>query len=232
MSSLWRSAWHGADLITADPIGVLLPSSLSLLLQAWAVWVTVRTATLDPATWAWSAVAWCAWWLLSVPLRRRSLVAAGAELELAPVRGQGMAFLGLHLLLGVPRALAFLVGLTVGVWPAVQLTVAGWPAPALVALAGGSLLGAGLAALVRGTLGYAPAEVLFGGRSAVAAIGASVRRPLADVLAGIALVVLGDAAVLLGSLACGAGALPGYPWSDLGLLHRWAAPRARGGPSL
>ncbi|MEQ1504702.1 MAG: hypothetical protein ABMB14_20850, partial [Myxococcota bacterium] len=37
----------------------------------------------------------------------------------------------------------------------------------------------------------------------------------------IALVLAGDLATAIGGLPCGAGALPGYPITDLAALRRW-----------
>lgn len=215
---MYRTASRAGRMIAHDPLGILLPSSASLLLQACAVWATV-TAPVGVAI-----AAWIVWWVLSIPLRQRTLVVAARQLPSVapPTSRRGVSFLGLHLLVGPVQVAAFVAGAIVGWLPATALAAAGWVTPAALVFAGGIALGGCTGAVARGVLGYAPAEVLFGGHSAVNALAASVQRGPRHLVAAVMLVLLGDLAMLAGALWCGAGALPGYPLGDLALLHRWS----------
>ena len=96
-------------------------------------------------------------------------------------------------------------------WGAVLLLVTTAPAALLLGI------------VARTTFAYAIIEVTAGARGPVQALSVGLRKASRDWPALIAILVSGDLLTALGSLLCGAGALPGLPFADLALLHRWAS---------
>ena len=216
----------GWTLIQRDPIGVLLPTAGLLLTQAGIVfavqawWGQLGVWTLVLAFVAMSATRV----LLATPLRAIA-IAAGARQLARPFRiwraSPGLAIVwllagGLELLLvGGTLATALMPAwwlLSRGTyWGAVLLLVTTAPAALLLGI------------VARTTFAYAIIEVTAGARGPVQALSVGLRKASRDWPALIAILVSGDLLTALGSLLCGAGALPGLPFADLALLHRWAS---------
>ncbi|MEZ4242117.1 MAG: hypothetical protein R3F59_39370, partial [Myxococcota bacterium] len=195
-----------------------------------ALLVGVATAVAARQAWALTAADGVALGLVALGVRavgvavmRSRLVALGARaqgLRAAPW-GRPVALLGAQL---VVWAAAALVGGGLG-GPLVALgafvALHGWFTTGAAVGTFGLLLGTGAALAVRALGAFAPAEVVVARRSAVSALSRSVRAVAPQIVPVAFLVLCGDLAIGLGALACGAGALPGYPITDLAVLHRW-----------
>ena len=112
--------------------------------------------------------------------------------------------------------------LGLGMGAAYALLSRGVVVPAMAALAACAALAAGLLILVRTALALAPIEAVAGRANPIRAFIENFRRLPREFVGLVPLVVAGEAAVAAGVVACGAGALPGYPIGDLAVLHRWA----------
>lgn len=228
---LHQSLAGGWGALKRDPIGILLPASGVLLLQASAamvvrgLWDHTDAATVVGAF----AVAQGVRLVLSSGLRA-PMIAAGARALDRPVSGLRRApallvveaVIALATLCGaalfmVPTGLAsFLIlsrGLELFGAIGIAITVVG---------------GAVVALLVRASLAYAPAEAVVAGRGAFGAIGEGWRQGRGDRIQLAMLLLAGDAMIATGGVLCGAGALPGYPMADLAVLHRWARRTSEG----
>jgi hypothetical protein len=215
----------GWRLLREDPVGVLLPAAAVLGSQALALAAVQRLwGTLDPA---WLILAGVGIGLLRVvvaaPFRALAL-AAGAR-QLARPFGAWRRAPSLAVVWAVAAAVE---GLVVGVLLASTLAPAWW----LLARGtwwGAALLVTGTAPLIlilgvlaRAAFAFAAVEATAGGRGPLDALGEGFSAVTRDGAAVVAILLSGELLVALGSLLCGAGALPGTPWADLALLHRWA----------
>lgn len=209
--------------VREDPVGILLPAAGILLLQL-AVITVIRALWFDTSrpTIAW-AVGLVLLRVLGGTLFRARLIAVGARasgMSSAPW-GRPWALLGVELVVGVLVVLAAaIVGLPI-VAISVGITAQGWYTTGAVTFAAGIGLATGAALLVRAVFALAPAGVIVDGSSAVRALLQSVSRAPREIGPLVTLVLVGDLLVAVGGLLCGAGALPGYPISDLAMLHRW-----------
>ncbi len=205
-----------------DPAGVLLPAAGLLMLQVLAAMAAQRGWGVG----GWQGVvvvlaaATAVRVVVGAPLRAWMLVAAARSMGIA-ARARWMALLGVQLLVGPLQVLLAGACLAAGGVIAGIVAGHGWYTTAgLLGFLG--LVAATLVTLVVRTLfAYAPVEVVAAGRSGTGALWASLQRTPADALAILLLLGIGDLLTALGALACGAGALPGYPISDLALLDRW-----------
>jgi hypothetical protein len=136
--------------------------------------------------------------------------------------GRPLALLGVQLVVAPLAALALAAPAiplgAIGLW----LASRGWLAVGGVLGAVGLCAGSLASTAVRSVFSLAAPEVVVGGRSALDGLAIAARRGGRELLPLAALVIAGDLATALGGLTCGAGALPGYPLTDLALLHRWA----------
>lgn len=225
------AAW-GA--LKRDPVRVLLPAAGLLLLETGLLLALRDSWTrLTPDPWTWVALGASvpglrfAAAVLGVPLRAALLVAGGRALGLEGGGwGRVPALLGVEL---VTAGCAWLAAVAAGL-PLLGLGIAlvarGWFALGTLSLFAGAVLGTLLHAAIRGVLGFAPAEAVFGRRGGAASLRRAVSEGRGSRLLLAALWLAGDTLVLAGGLLCGAGALPGYPIADLAVLHRWSAARA------
>lgn len=215
VAGAWRAMCH-------DPVGVLWPAAAVLALQAAGALLLqqlLRTGQLEMLLTTIFAVSLIRI-LLGAPLRSRML-GAGARAMGLTADDRWIALLGVHLIVG-PLQLSLATGI-VALGTGLTTVIAAHGLPTLASFAWFcGWLGATLVALgIRAIFAYAPIEVLLRGRSALGALRRSAVRGPADTLAALVLIGIGDLAVLSGTLTCGAGALPGYPLSDLALLDRW-----------
>lgn len=210
-----------------DPVGILLPAAGILLLQLAAV-ATAREVWLHGRTEAIGLLgALLGLRLIGGAVFRSRLIAVGARaagMESAPW-GRPLALLGVELVVGPIVVLAAaVVGLPI-VALSMGIAAQGWYTTGAVLFALGIGLATGAAVLVRATFALAPPGVIVEGRSALGALWASVGRAPTEIVPLVSLVLAGDLLVAAGGLLCGAGALPGYPISDLAMLHRWREER-------
>ena len=213
--------------VREDPVGILLPAAGILLLQLAAITV-IRALWFDatlPVVRA--AIGLVLLRVLGGTLLRARLIAVGARaagMRSAPW-GRPVALLGVELVVGV---LVVIVAAVVGL-PILAISAAiaaqGWYTTGAVTFATGVGLATGAALLVRAVFALAPAGVTVEGSSALRALVQSVGRAPREIGPLVTLVVAGDLLVAVGGLLCGAGALPGYPISDLAMLHRWREER-------
>lgn len=216
--------------VREDPVGILLPAAAILLLQLAAVSV-VRALWFDSSL---PAVAWAVGLVvlrvIGGTVLRARLIAVGARavgMTSAPW-GRPWALLGVELVVGTIVLLgASIVGLPI-LAIAAGIAAQGWYTTGAITFAAGIGLATGTALLVRAVFALAPADVTVEGSSAVRALLQSLGRAPREIGPLLALVLVGDLLVAVGGLLCGAGALPGYPISDLAMLHRW---REEGGPA-
>lgn len=226
VESIAASLGGGWTLIQRDPIGVLLPAAGLLLLQV-ALVLMIRTCWpwLGAGTLIALALGLSALRVLVATPMRASVLAAGAR-QLArpfPVWRRSPSLALVWLIGGGLEAV--LVGsiLAIGLVPAWWLVLRGtwWGAALLVMVALPVALLVGIA--VRTLFAYAIIEATAGGRSPTDALQLGLQRTFRDLPALLGILTTGELLVALGSLLCGAGALPGLPFADLALLHRWAS---------
>ncbi|HHO54722.1 MAG TPA: hypothetical protein ENK18_28590 [Deltaproteobacteria bacterium] len=215
IAGAWRALCH-------DPVGVLWPAAAMLSLQAvgaLALQRILHSGRLDALLTVFLATSLIRI-LLGAPLRARMLKAGARSMGL-DTNDRWIALLGVHLIVG-PLQLGLATGSVIlGTGIAAGIAAHGLPTLATLAWFLGWLGGTLAALVIRAIFAYAPLEVLLRGCSAIQALRRSAIRGPVDTLAAALLVGFGDLAVLLGALTCGAGALPGYPISDLALLDRW-----------
>ncbi|MEQ1570546.1 MAG: hypothetical protein ABMA64_33245, partial [Myxococcota bacterium] len=160
----------------------------------------------------------------SAPLRSRwiAVAARNTGLRAAPW-GRPLSLLAVQLVVWVLAALAAAVpavpGLVLGGW----LTANGWLATGAGVGAAGLALGSGLAVAVRSVFALAAPEVIVGRSSPWRALSRAGARGVRELGPLAVLVLSGDLLTGVGALFCGAAALPGYPITDLAVLHRWRA---------
>jgi hypothetical protein len=215
-----RLAW---SLILSDPVGVLGPATLALWTQAAASMVFWGSINGDPLHDAASAGAtWLMAALVALPLRWW-ILRSGARALGRPWRGVGgiLPLLGTQLVISACQACV--IGGVAGATTLAALLLAsyGWWSLSALGLSLATLAAVFAVLLLRVVFGFAAVEVLCGGRSSLQALWASARRGRWRTALGA--MVVGDVATGLGALACGAGALPGYPLSDLTILCAWEA---------
>jgi hypothetical protein len=215
-----------------DPVGVLLPAGGALLLDAlvlrWAqqLWPLAQVQ-LDQALLL-LLLALGIREILRALLRSRMLAASAraSGLPAAPW-GRPLALLGVQLVV-VPLTLGFGALLAVPIaMSALFVGSHGWftSSALLLALSFAAALLASV--LVRALFAAAPSEVIVARRSALRALLSSARCPPQELAVRLLLVLAGDLLVSVGGLSCGAGGLPGYPITDVAMLHRWRG-RERG----
>lgn len=215
-------SWH---LITRDPVGVLLPAMAVLLTQALALWLIQALYGSLGLTWlVLVAVGIAAARIaISAPFRALSL-AAGARLldrPFSPIgRAPGLAVVWLLAAAVEGAIVGVLLAGTLG--PAWWLLARGtyWGALFLVGTSVPIIALIGIVA--RTAFAYASIEVTAGGNGPFKALSEGFRRVSRDWISVLVILVTGEALFAVGSLLCGAGALPGTPYADLALLHRWA----------
>lgn len=225
-ASIAASLSGGWRLLREDPVGVLLPAGAVLLLQAGCI---AAAQQIWPHVGFWGWIGLCLVLsvgrvVLSAPLRAAALAAGARQLD------HGFSSLRRAPSLAVVWLVAALAeGLLVGVLLYATLAPAWW------LLARGTYWGAILLAgtttpvilliglLVRALFAYAPVCATAGGLGPVDALLEGLRDLGRDWMGVLIILILGETLVALGSLLCGAGALPGTAFSDLALLHRWAA---------
>jgi len=223
---LTMSLRGGWTLIQRDPIGVLAPTAGLLLLQVGIVfavqawWGQLGIWTLVLVFVALSA----ARVLVATPLRATALAAGARQIARPFAVWRASPGLALIWLLGGGLELLLVGGtLATALMPAWWLLARGtyWGAVLLMILTAPAALVLGVAA--RTAFAYAVIEVTAGARPPGPALSEGLRKAARDWPALLAILVSGDALTALGSLLCGAGALPGLPFADLALLHRWAS---------
>jgi hypothetical protein len=220
-----RSLGGSWRLITGDPVGVLLPAMALLLVQGLALGLVQWLYGSLGLTWLVLAAIGVAAARIAVsaPFRALSL-AAGARLIERPfsplARAPGLAVVWLLAATVEGGIVGTLLAGTLG--PAWWLLARGtyWGALLLVGTTVPVIALLGIAA--RTAFGYAFIEVTAGGLSPARALSEGLRRVSRDWMAVLVIMVTGELFFALGSLLCGAGALPGTPYADLALLHRWA----------
>jgi uncharacterized membrane protein len=220
-----------------DPVGVLLPAGGALLVGVLAVIATRQAwdrppleafrGGAPPEALAVGCVATGVRMALTAALRSR-MIAVGARaagLGAGPW-GRPVALLGVLLVVWPAVAIVW-VGLGLPAVAAAAFVAShGWVTTGAAVLALGMLLATAASLAVRALFAFAPIEVVVGRRSAAAALVRSVRQVAPQLIQVAALVLCGDLLVGVGALVCGAGALPGYPITDLAVLHRWRAPES------
>jgi hypothetical protein len=225
-----QSLAGGYRLLGRDPIGILLPCGAALLAQVLAM-MAVRGAVseLDPTGVLTLALAALAVRLVIGGILRAPTLAAGARALDRPASAAlaipGVVFI--DLLVAALELLAAAIPLVPAVALALFALSRGIPLLAAILAGGGAVLAALAILVVRALFAYAPAEVVVARKSAPAALAASFSRARYDLPALVLLLLAGDVAVGLGGAFCGVGALPGYPLSDLAVLHRWAGVEVR-----
>jgi hypothetical protein len=222
----------GASLLRAvqtlrdDPLGLLLPAGGALLLDAlvllWAqqLWPLARVQP-GQALLA-LALALAAREILRTFLRSRMLAAAARACGLAAAPwGRPLALLGTQLVvLPLSLGLAALLGVPL-VMASLFVGSHGWFGTAALLLALGSAAAWLATVSVRALFATAAAEVVVARRSALRALLESARCSPGELAVRLLLVLVGDLLVSIGGLSCGAGGLPGYPITDVAVLHRW-----------
>lgn len=216
------AAWH---LLERDPIGILLPTSARL----WAI--AMAFAAVRQAWWSGDpralAVAIAAGWLL-----QWGVGGGGRAWALArALRARGMADVvvswrrvaAVEAVEQAVRAASFVGVATVGVLVGGVALSGGWFAVGFAVPAAGWVVASVLDLVWQAVFGNALVEVLVARQRPRDALARSARRFAADALPQLALGLVGALAVGIGGLCCGAGALPGYPLSDLARLDRWVA---------
>ncbi len=218
LAEAWRT-------ITDDPLGILLPAAASLGVEVGTLWM-LRLGWWRYDDWpfaAFVAVLVVARMSLIAPFRAL-LIDAGAAAQGIPSRGwrRAPALAGVQIVVTVTATSGAAIVLLPALGLAAVAATYGWFSLAAVTAALG-VVGATLAVFgVRVLFATAPIEAVVAGRSGLQSLRHSARRSLAIDRVGPAVVlIVGDLAVTIGGMACGAGALPGYPMSDLALLHRW-----------
>lgn len=231
-ASLPPRAWFGpvGDLqagvasVRDDPVGVLLPSAGGLLTDVLAA-IAVRSA-LGTGRWdvaVAGVIAAIAVRTVGQAVFRSRLLAVGARaagIDVPPL-GRPVAMLGVALLTGAPVALIGAAVLGPGIAVSAGIAAHGWYTTGALALAATFVAFTVATVAVRALFAYAPAEVVVGGASAARAMVKSAARAARSLPAVALIVAGGDLAVGIGALVCGACALPGYPVTDLAMLHRW-----------
>ena len=221
---LHQSVRGGVGALHRDPIGILLPAAGALLVQvawalsvrfAWTLWALPETVVFGAAAYV-SASAFSS-------LFRAPLIAAGARALDVPASGW-RRFPALFVVQMVVAAVALAFAAVIAV-PAVlaALLLASRQLFLFAAvLLGLGAVGAAFAGLaVRAMFAFAPIEAVLGGQGPLRALALGVQKSRSDRVQLLILILLGDILVGFGGLFCGAGALPGYPFSDLALTHRW-----------
>jgi hypothetical protein len=238
MEWTYQSLSGGWQAMGRDPIRVLLPAAGILLLQAaWIALVRDAVLTGDPtgARWVGGAgavvvIAALGLHLVQVPLRLGMLRAGGRAVGI-DVRPRWSAIFSLLLVdtltLVVQAAIASVVIVPTALVGALALSRE-VPVIAALVVSAGLLIGALGWAAARTLFAYAPAHILTGAGPITSLI-EGLRDANRDRLGVLAIAAVGQAMFAAGGLSCGAGALPGYPFAELALLHRWRSmPRADG----
>lgn len=238
-----RSLWGGWRLITDDPVGILLPSAVALLLGVLSLAILRRGAVDLPLPWEdpapWGDLARLAVGLAVIralctsPLRARILAVGAGTIGAATDSGRPVhalrsipSLLVVDSVIAVARGLAWMLLATPGVAIASVLLGHGAVTAAVVVLAIALVLAALAGLTVRVLLAYAPVEAVVGGHGPIAALRRGLARGRGDRLAVAVLLVAGDLATGVGGVLCAAaGALPGYPLGPLALLHRFEGRR-------
>jgi len=222
--SIFASVHGGWHLIQQDPVRILFAAAGVLALQAASVAVVFQTwRSLGFFALVGLVVAvWLARVVLSTPLRAAAILAGSSvfKLHFHPMKrtpsllvvwllssGLELLVLGIALLLTVGPAEWFLARGTW--WTPVLLIIVAAPVAVLIS------------ALIRCVFAYAAIEATAGRKGPVEAIALGNKHLWGDFPAVVTIVLIGECLVAFGGLLCGAGALPGTPYADLALLHRW-----------
>ena len=212
-----------------DPIGVYLPSGCLLLLQTLVGFLAYRlwpVAEQSPTLFLGGVASLVlVRGLLAAPLRAAIVGAGARSLELHwPPRWLWVRIghlLLVHTVVVAVQLVGALALVSLGIAAAAWFLGHGWLVLPTGFLFAGAVAAAALAVVVEGLFGYAPAEALLHGCSAPVSLWRSATRGWGDLGAAVVFHGIGGGIVALGALACGAGALPGYPFGDLAVLAHW-----------
>jgi hypothetical protein len=216
------AAWR---LLERDPVGILLPSSARLWATALAfAWVRRAWLSGDPHALVvgmamGALLQWCVGgagraWALDRAIRARGL--GGARVPWLRVAIVEAAERGV-------RTVSFVGAVAAGLLLGGALLSGGWFALGFFVPAISWIVASGFDLGWQSLFGTALVEVLLARQGALDALRRSARGFAADALPQLAIGAVGSLAVGIGGLCCGAGALPGYPLSDLARLDRWVA---------
>ncbi len=206
--------------LTKDPVGVLLPAAALLLIDV-AVTTIAPLPTATPAF----AAAIAIWLALRSVVRtslRLSMLRAGARALEEQPQIRWNSWISLWLVDTVRGTAATAVAAAVFVPTALMIT---WlfrhqlQVLAGLVIAVAALLGLLLWLIARAIFAPAVSEVILG-KGPFRALIDGVTLGKGQFPAIGVLIVAGDLATGLGGALCGAGALPGYPITDLAVLHR------------
>ena len=203
-----------------DPVRILVPAAGLLALDL-ALVLCLRLAWSSSVEhWAlWLVGSWWAVQLVGAPLRA-IIIHLGALAGGRESRGAVLPLIGVHMMTAGLRLVAAAVGAIPLVGAGLAMLGAGWYSLGTAVVAAGAGLGTVLSFMVRWGLAYAPAHAVMKGRGALPAASASWAQ-VRDRPGETALILLApDILTVGGGLLCGAGALPGYPLSDLALSRR------------
>lgn len=221
-----RGGWSAMG---RDPIGILGPAAGVLLVQA-AVMAVLRGVIFAGTPASFLGIALIGAVVLQAPLRLAMLRAGGRALGSDGTRlGATLSLLvvdGVTLLVQAVLASVVLVPTLFLATVALSREV-----PLLAALIAGFglVISALLWVLARSLFAYAPARVV-AGSGPFRALRDGFSDASGDRVQVLAIAAVGDVMFALGGLFCGAGALPGYPFADMALLHRWTVRSAASAP--
>jgi len=221
----WSNLKSAVGMLGEDPIGILIPSSFLLGLQA--LWIA-SGPVLPGGLGSWS------WWLafaavglvrvlVSVPFRLLVFRAGARQIGASAVPWTSTYSLGV-----VTLVVASVEGILLGA------VLSATAAPAWWLLSRGTWLGALLlfttavplllfvGVAVRVAFAYAAIEATAGGSGPFQALQRGWEHAREDLPSVLFIATGGEIALAAGGLLCGAGALPAVALVDLAILHRWS----------
>jgi hypothetical protein len=212
-----------------DPIGILAPAAGVLLVQA-AVIGVLRGVVFSGTPASLLGFALLAAVILQAPLRLAMLRAGGRALGSDGTRlGATLSLLVVDGVTLLAQALLASLVLVPAMFVATIALSREIPLLAALIAGFGLVISAVLWVLARSLFAYAPARVV-AGSGPFRALRDGFSDASGDRVQVLAISAVGDLMFALGGLFCGAGALPGYPFADMALLHRWTVRSAASSP--
>jgi hypothetical protein len=211
----WRAFQHHPVGIGLPVVGALLVDALTAAAMAW-LWQ-------GGAGWPGLVLGGCGLAVLRAAVQgvlRARWLAAGAAAMGHPLPARTAPVIGVHLVTLVAQAGAVVVVLLPMGAVGVGLLYAGWYSLGSGVVAAGVSLATLASFAVRVALATAAIEAALRGASGLGAVRNAMGWARSNPLSTLGLVLSGDSLILTGSLFCGAGAIPGYPMTDLALLRR------------